>query len=153
MTNFAKYSFFLNLKMRLNIPWNIKGFLLFKQIWKCHLQQFLGGASWVQMNFTRGSAICLTETSGTFYWLNWKVRIISSDFFQNQLFFKVISGIPSECHTVWIQTRPHVLSGLIWVQTVCKSYQQTKLVGTHNIQDNFWLCTLTAYIVNNMNPD
>ena len=33
---------------------------------------------------------------------------------QNQL-LKIISGIPSECQTVWIQIRPGVLSGLIWV--------------------------------------
>ena len=45
-------------------------------------------------------------------------------FFQNQLFQKSISGIPSECQTVWIRIRPDLLSGLIWVQTVCKGYQQ-----------------------------
>ena len=32
-------------------------------------------------------------------------------FFQNQLFRKIISGIPSECQTVWTQIRPDVLSG------------------------------------------
>ena len=37
---------------------------------------------------------------------------------------KHLSGIPSECHTVWIQIRPDVLWGLIRVQTVCKGYQQ-----------------------------
>ena len=31
-----------------------------------------------------------------------------------------------QCQTVWIQIRPDILSGLIWVQTVC-SYQQTTL--------------------------
>ena len=45
-------------------------------------------------------------------------------FFQNKLFRKILSGIPSECQTVWIQIRPNILSGLIWVQTVCKDYQQ-----------------------------
>ena len=30
----------------------------------------------------------------------------------------------SECQTVWIQIRTDVLSVLIWVQTVCKGYQQ-----------------------------
>ena len=30
---------------------------------------------------------------------------------------------PSECQTVWIQIRPDFMLGLIWVQTVCKSYQ------------------------------
>ena len=32
------------------------------------------------------------------------------------------------CQTVWIQIRSDVLSGMIWVQTVCKGYQQTTLV-------------------------
>ena len=31
--------------------------------------------------------------------------------------------------TVWIQIRPDILSGLIWVQTVCKDYQPTALAG------------------------
>ena len=51
----------------------------------------------------------------------------SADFIQNQLFRKILSGIPSECQTDWIQIRPDIMSGLIWVQSVCKSYQQTTL--------------------------
>ena len=50
-------------------------------------------------------------------------------YFQIQLFRKILSGIPSECQTDWIQIRPHILSGLIWVQSVCKGYEQAKLVG------------------------
>ena len=46
-------------------------------------------------------------------------------FFQNQLFRKILSGILSECQTVWIQIRPNILLSLILVQTVCKGYQQT----------------------------
>ena len=53
--------------------------------------------------------------------------------FQNQLFRKILSGIRAECQTVWIQIRPNVLSGLIWVQTVCKSYQQTTLGDKESI--------------------
>ena len=49
--------------------------------------------------------------------------------FNYQLFQKILSGIGSECHKDWIQIRPDVLSGLIWVQSVCKGYQQTPLVG------------------------
>ena len=41
-----------------------------------------------------------------------------------------IFSIPSECRTVWIQIRPNILSGLTWVQTVCKGYQQMKKVAT-----------------------
>ena len=42
-------------------------------------------------------------------------------FFKINFFEKILSGIPSECQTVWIQIRPNI-SGLIWVQSVCKSY-------------------------------
>ena len=34
---------------------------------------------------------------------------------------------PSGLHTVWIQIKPDSLPGLIFVQTVCKSYQQKTL--------------------------
>ena len=37
--------------------------------------------------------------------------------------------MPSEYQRDWIQIRSHVLSGLSWVQSVHKSYQQTALVG------------------------
>ena len=57
-------------------------------------------------------------------------------FFQNQLFWKISSGLPSECQTDWIQIRPDVLLGLIWVQTVCKSYQQTTQ-GDEELKTNF----------------
>ena len=36
--------------------------------------------------------------------------------------------MPSRCQTVWIQIRPNILTGLIWVQTVCKGYQQATKV-------------------------
>ena len=51
-------------------------------------------------------------------------NLSSADFFQNQLFFK-----KNQCLTVWIQIRPNVLLGLVWVQTVCKEYQETTLEG------------------------
>ena len=50
-------------------------------------------------------------------------------FFQNQLFRKIISGVLPECQKDWTQIRPYITSGLIWVQTVCKGYQQTTLGG------------------------
>ena len=52
--------------------------------------------------------------------------------FSKSTYLKILSGIPSECETAWIQIRPDILSGLIWVQTaetVCKGYQQKTLVG------------------------
>ena len=33
------------------------------------------------------------------------------------------------CQTVWIHIRPNILSGLIWIRTVFKDYQQTTLAG------------------------
>ena len=49
-------------------------------------------------------------------------------FFQNELFRKILSGKPSECQAAWIQLMPYIMSGLIWVQTVCKGYQQVTLL-------------------------
>ena len=59
-------------------------------------------------------------------------------FWQNQLFRKFLTGMPSDCQTVWIQIRPDILSGLIWVQTVSKGYQQATLRGTHIITLVTW---------------
>ena len=53
-----------------------------------------------------------------------RLLIFKTIFFSNN-----ISGITSECQTVWIQIRPDRMSGLIQVQTVCKGYQQTTQVG------------------------
>ena len=57
----------------------------------------------------------------------------SADFFQNYLFGKILSEIPSECQTVWTLIRPDDSSGLIWVQPVCQGYQQTTLVDKESI--------------------
>ena len=54
------------------------------------------------------------------------ILLASADIFQNQLFSKILSGIPS---VKQFGSRPDILSGLIWVQTVCKGYQQTTLVS------------------------
>ena len=56
---------------------------------------------------------------------NFSYFLSSADIFQIQLFFFKFS----ECLTVWIQIRSDIFSGLIWVQTVCKGYQQTTLAG------------------------
>ena len=37
--------------------------------------------------------------------------------------------IPSGCQSGWLQIRPNNLLGLIWVQTVCKGYQQMTKVA------------------------
>ena len=38
------------------------------------------------------------------------------------------TAVPSEFQTDWIQIRPDILLGLIWVQTACKVIQQMALV-------------------------
>ena len=41
-----------------------------------------------------------------------------------------------ECQAFYTKIRSTVLLGLIWIQTVCKSYQQTILVGN---KSNIWI--------------
>ena len=55
-----------------------------------------------------------------------------ADFFQNRLFQKILLGLQSECQTVSIQISFNILSGLIWVHTVCKGYQQRTLIKYTN---------------------
>ena len=52
-------------------------------------------------------------------------------FFKNHLFLKNLSGIPSECRTIWIQIRPDVLSSLIsdLGLNYLQSYPQMTVVG------------------------
>ena len=57
-------------------------------------------------------------------WVILYAFVSSADFFQNKPFQKILSGIPSDCQTLWIQIRLDRMSSLIWVQTVCKGYQQ-----------------------------
>ena len=45
-------------------------------------------------------------------------------FLKINFFKKITTGTLSMCQTAWIQIGPDVLSGLIWVQTVWKGYQQ-----------------------------
>ena len=62
-------------------------------------------------------------------WVIMRAYLTSADFFQNYFFRKVLSEIPSECQIVWIQIRPDILSGLIWIQSVCICYWHTTQVG------------------------
>ena len=52
-----------------------------------------------------------------------------ADFFQKKYFRNFFIEILSECQTVWIQIRPDILSGLIWIQTVCKGCHRKTLAG------------------------
>ena len=54
----------------------------------------------------------------------------SADYFENDLFKKFVQNKhQGTCQTVKTQIRPDILSGLIWVQTVCKVYEQTTQAG------------------------
>ena len=57
----------------------------------------------------------------------------SADFFSKSTFSKSSFRIPSGCQTDRIHIRPDISSGLIWVQSFCKGYQQTTLVGNQLI--------------------
>ena len=46
-------------------------------------------------------------------------------FFKINFLEKILTGLPSECQTVWIQIRLDKMSGLIWVQTVCTLIYKT----------------------------
>ena len=63
------------------------------------------------------------------------ILLSSADFFQNKLFVKIPPGILTECQSVWFLIRADKMSGLIWVQTVCKGYQQqTTKVASQGIK-------------------
>ena len=47
--------------------------------------------------------------------------------------------------SVGIQIRPDFLSGLIWVQTICKGYQQMTLVGKE--LKTIWLSQMTYLLL------
>ena len=77
------------------------------------------------MYVIRKSSCLLGNFAGSF--------LVCRFFFRNQLLRNLISRIPSDCQTVWIQIRPDVLSGQIWVQTVCKDYQLTTPVHVDRV--------------------
>ena len=52
----------------------------------------------------------------------------SADFFKIN-FFQNFFEKTIRVETVWIQVRHDILSGLIWIQTAYKGYQQTTLIG------------------------
>ena len=56
-----------------------------------------------------------------------RVKIAANDSltFQNNSFKNILS----KCQAVWIQIRPVILLGLIWVWNVCRGYQQTTPAG------------------------
>ena len=117
-------------------------FVIFEKAAKfeyCRLLQIIGGALRVKCIYLKysealvGLTLCPLGNCSSHFVACWF-------FFQNQLFRKILSGIPSEYQTVWIQIRPSILWGLIWVQTVCKSYQHTTLGDNDcHIRPKIWM--------------
>ena len=70
---------------------------------------------------------------------------VSAVFFSKSTFSKNSFRNMIECQTIWIQNRPDILSGLIWYQTICKTFQQTTL-GDKDLQTHSFI-TVTWKIV------
>ena len=69
----------------------------------------------------------------------------SADFFSKSTFSKISftnTIRDSECQTVWIQIRTNIMLVLIWVQTVCKVYQQTTKVASRKGKSNPYVIIL-----------
>ena len=72
-------------------------------------------------------------------------------FFSKSTFSKNSSS-KIESHTVWIQIRPNILLRLVCVQAVCKSCQQTTLVGKEfkeNLSETYLLSSQILNFVGN----
>ena len=101
----------------------------FESLWPWHwlLASFLDFSCYITANFPQ---MCLMLDQ--FLWGHssclWHFLFMLF-FFVCWFFLLFFSRIPSVCQTVWIQIRPDILSGLIWVHTVCKGYKQMTLVS------------------------
>ena len=60
--------------------------------------------------------------------------------FSKLTFKKILLRMLSKCQTVWIQIKTNILLILIWVQTVCKAYQQRTKVTASKDRVNDKIC-------------
>ena len=90
---------------------------------------------------TKGAILISIHLALFACWVIFHTFLSPVDSFQNQCLRKITSGIHvlSECQTYWIQIRPDIFLGLIWVQTVCKGYQQRMLAEEELTLGNFGL--------------
>ena len=68
-------------------------------------------------------------------------------FFKINIFERFLSEIPSGSQKIWIQIRPNILSGLIWVQTVFRGYQRQR-VNCNIAVELDWLQSLKQFFIN-----
>ena len=72
-------------------------------------------------------------------------------FMSSMTFFnKILSGTLSEYQTVLIEIRPNIMSGLIWVQTVCKDYQLTTKVTASKEYSDWYLFPGSLHLDSNV---
>ena len=76
--------------------------------------------------------LCIYATS-TKIFMTWSIHDYIFECLVTVHAFVVISpltrtGTLSGCQTAWMQIRTDVLSGLIWIQAVCKGYQHAKKI-------------------------
>ena len=107
--------------------------------WKSHVtaQSYLWVCTDISTNRWTVMAIMFSLNSFAFWVRNFSCfsgRLLT--FFQNQIFQNILSGTLSECQTVWIQIRTNIMLVLIWVQTVCKGYQQTTKSSCYNSKES-----------------
>ena len=69
------------------------------------------------------------KTKKNCYWVILHVFLSSADFFSKLTFSKTSLGDTVKMSNSLLPDHADVLSSLIWVQTVCKDYQQTLVVG------------------------
>ena len=75
-----------------------------------------------KQNYPEGKELTSYLRFNSACWVIFMLYLSSADFFfQNQPFWKILSGTLSECQIIWIQIRPNFLLGLIRFQTVYKN--------------------------------
>ena len=68
-------------------------------------------------------SVCLVHLLFVIFFCLFQNRFFSKNYFKNAITISEKQFV-NQCKTVWIQIRPDILFGLIWLQIVCKGYQQ-----------------------------
>ena len=84
-------------------------------------------------NLTSGHDFYLSGGGGGVYLYmlgNFACFLSSAEIVKINFFKKLFQEYHQSVKTVWTHIRPNKMSGLVWVQTVCRVYQQTIKVAT-----------------------
>ena len=63
--------------------------------------------------------------------------LTQADLYTQKNLQEILSGTLSKCQTVWIKIRTDIMLVLIWIQTVCKSYQQVTKFAASNLGKSY----------------